>query len=89
MRLSRRGLLGMLAGAMVMDPEKLLWVPGKKLISIPKPKAAEHQWIVMGRDGWGNTIWLSYNRPYWIPNQWLPTDTADVKISYRHPLAPS
>lgn len=32
--MNRRGFLGLLAGA-VLDPERLLWVPGKKLISIP------------------------------------------------------
>ena len=36
--MNRRGFLSMLAGA-VLDPERLLWVPGKKLISIPKPVA--------------------------------------------------
>ncbi len=35
MPLSRRGFLA-LAG-LAFDPERLLWVPGKKLISIPKP----------------------------------------------------
>ena len=36
--LSRRGLLGLFAGAAVavaVDPELALWTPGKKLISIP------------------------------------------------------
>jgi hypothetical protein len=34
---NRRGFLSaLIAGAMV-DPERLLWVPGKKLISIPAP----------------------------------------------------
>ncbi len=40
MKSSRRGFLTMLAaavGAATLDPEKLLWVPGRKLISIPKP----------------------------------------------------
>lgn len=35
---TRRGflsLLGLGAGAMTLDPERLLWVSGKKLISIP------------------------------------------------------
>jgi hypothetical protein len=32
--MNRRGFLAMFAGA-VLDPERLLWVPGKKLISIP------------------------------------------------------
>lgn len=39
--MNRRGFLGLLAGAVtagsLFDPEKLLWTPGKKLISIPKP----------------------------------------------------
>lgn len=35
---SRRGFLGAIAAALVLDPERALWVPGKKLISIPAPK---------------------------------------------------
>jgi hypothetical protein len=35
--MNRRGFLGALLGAFVADPEELLWVPGKKLISIPAP----------------------------------------------------
>jgi hypothetical protein len=38
--MNRRGFLGLLAGVAagaVLDPEKLLWVPGRKLISIPPP----------------------------------------------------
>lgn len=37
--MNRRGFLGALglgASAFAMDPEALLWVPGKKTISIPK-----------------------------------------------------
>ena len=35
--MNRRGFLGLLTGAGVaaFDPERLLWVPGRKLISIP------------------------------------------------------
>jgi hypothetical protein len=33
--MNRRLLLKMLVGSAVLDPERLLWVPGKKLISIP------------------------------------------------------
>ena len=40
MQLTRRGLIGLLAGA-ALDPERLLWKPGK-LISIPKPILAVH-----------------------------------------------
>jgi len=36
--MNRRGFFGLLGGAvaaLTLDPEKALWVPGKKLISIP------------------------------------------------------
>lgn len=37
--MNRRLFLAALAGAFVAPgPEKLLWVPGRKLISIPKPR---------------------------------------------------
>ncbi len=36
--MNRRGFLTTLAAGLVApDPEKLLWVPGRKLISIPRP----------------------------------------------------
>lgn len=41
--MKRRGFLGLLGGlaaGAVLDPERLLWVPGAKLISIPAPKDA-------------------------------------------------
>lgn len=42
MTTSRRGFLGALAGGLAatfaLDLEKALWVPGKKLVSIPKPR---------------------------------------------------
>jgi hypothetical protein len=34
---SRRAFLGSLLAAAALDPERLLWVPGAKLISIPGP----------------------------------------------------
>jgi hypothetical protein len=38
--LSRRNFLASLAAAVsAFDPERALWVPGKKLISIPPPRA--------------------------------------------------
>ncbi len=35
--MDRRAFFGVLAGGLTLDPERLLWVPGKTLISIPKP----------------------------------------------------
>lgn len=37
MEMNRRGFLGSLLGAAVIDHERLLWVPGRKTISIPMP----------------------------------------------------
>lgn len=34
---NRRGFLASLLAATTVDPERLLWVPGRKTISIPKP----------------------------------------------------
>lgn len=36
--MNRRLFLSSLLGAATLDPERLLWVPGRKLISIPTPK---------------------------------------------------
>ena len=33
--MNRRGFISAMMGGFVADPERLLWVPGKKLISIP------------------------------------------------------
>ncbi len=38
--MNRRGFIGALAAAFVADPERLLFVPGTKLISIPAPRLA-------------------------------------------------
>lgn len=38
--MNRRGFLGAITGILagaVLEPERLLWVPGRKLISIPEP----------------------------------------------------
>jgi hypothetical protein len=34
--MTRRSFLAALAAALALDPERMLWLPGKKLISIPK-----------------------------------------------------
>jgi len=35
--MNRRSFLSLFAASAVLDPERLLWVPGRKLISIPTP----------------------------------------------------
>ncbi len=37
-QLNRRGFIGAFLGAAVIDPERLLFVPGRKMISIPAPR---------------------------------------------------
>lgn len=56
--MNRRFFTSLLAGA-VLDPERLLWVPGAKLISIPKQKAIARWWriwdgnqMIAIRNGW-------------------------------------
>jgi hypothetical protein len=39
--MTRRSLFGLLAAA-ALDPERLLWTPGRKLISIPAPPRMIH-----------------------------------------------
>lgn len=38
MNINRRSFLTAAVAALVLDPERLLWVPGKKVYSIPKPE---------------------------------------------------
>lgn len=56
--MNRRGFFGALAAiaaAATLDPERLLWVPGKKLISIPAPAPplvlAGGYWLTLAADG--------------------------------------
>lgn len=42
--MERRGFLSALIGAAVLDPERLLWVPGRKLISVPFLRSACMPW---------------------------------------------
>lgn len=45
--MTRRGLIGALLGAATMDPERLLWVPGAKTISIPKPVVSGNRFLTV------------------------------------------
>ena len=64
--MNRRRFLEMLTGAaatMVLDPEKLLWVPGKKTIFIPKPviKPTLDDWEVVAVWEYGGTGWVPFS----------------------------
>ena len=49
--MNRRSFIGTLLGALAIDPERLLWVPGKKTIFIPRPAATEWSVWVEARNG--------------------------------------
>jgi hypothetical protein len=51
--MNRRGFLATIAAALVADPEKLLWEPNKKFISIPRPSREWMQMIVNPRQAPG------------------------------------
>lgn len=44
--MNRRGFLGALAAALVLDPERALWVPGKKVVSIPSVITPDTPWVI-------------------------------------------
>jgi hypothetical protein len=50
--MTRRGLIGALIGAATMDPERLLWVPGRRGISIPKPVPIAESGIFIVQRRW-------------------------------------
>lgn len=49
--MNRRHFFGLLAAglAAAADPERAVWLPGRKLISIPKPRRGYHVWISHSR----------------------------------------
>lgn len=50
---SRRSFLAAMAAACVLDPERLLWVPGAKMISIPaRPFLAVGDIVTIGGIPW-------------------------------------
>lgn len=78
--ISRRGFLAALLAAFVADPDKLLWVPGRKDISIPKPTVA----IDPGRDE--GTVWIMVCNPTpepdWVRERFLhPVCFADAYLN--------
>ncbi len=41
---TRRGFLAAVTAAFALDPERALWVPGAKMISIPAPRIVSGVW---------------------------------------------
>lgn len=76
--MNRRGFLATFAAALVADPEKLLWEPNKKLISIPKPSTdwLKMQAIVSSRQAPGIIDFI--NLKEWWRIEVKPSDYYDV-----------
>ncbi len=89
--MDRRAFLSLLAGA-ILDPERLLWEPGRKSISIPKLRlepriAAMSGWMEEVNDGvmliigaYGHGSSLSVTRFGWT-NLTLPYGIAPASCS--------
>ncbi len=63
--MNRRGFLSSLiagAAALSLDPDCALWVPGKKLISIPKPQPVSDDAIFKFIEGRINEAYLAMQR---------------------------
>lgn len=54
--MNRRGFIGSLLATAVIDPEKLLWVPGKKHISIPNRILHPGDWFTVSYVGYVTDI---------------------------------
>jgi hypothetical protein len=96
---TRRGFLGALLGgaaALTLDPERLLWKPGAKLISIPNKRLVSGQiteivqrFQVTQRfqatpveGGWTG---LAFNGAAIVPNPYMPRDVVKIKnLSMAH-----
>ena len=64
--MNRRGFLGLLAGVAAgatLDPERLLWRPGAKLISVPKAQVVVTQWELAPFEFLGMKIITSAQMP--------------------------
>lgn len=61
---SRRGFLGAIAAALTLDPERALWVPGKKLISVPAPRPLPSGEASIDGKGGAWQYWMSGNELY-------------------------
>lgn len=82
--MNRRGFLAMLTGA-ALDPERLLWVPGRKLISIPRPgntllspEAISWEILMRLRQTWALEHWAK-SRDLW-PNHIVTPRIPDLQI---------
>lgn len=79
------------AAALTLDPEKALWVPGKKTVFIPPPPKIEEptilEWMVCtGPLGWGPpldvTTWGSPVRAFkhGLPQDFTPQDLEALRL---------
>ena len=72
--MKRRNFLSMLAAAFVADPERLLWRPGAKLISIPPAKVHTPSLDEI------NAITLQYLRPRALIDNFFVNDPVIFRL---------
>ena len=85
--MNRRSFLNVLATAgavAAMDPERLLWVPGKKLISIPKPPILIPTWIQIAGPLQQFNLSGSYGVVPGTPGEFLTADQRMYLMVYHH-----
>lgn len=54
--MNRRAFLVSVAAVLTLDPERALWVPGKKLISVPAPRPLPYRYAWIVSDGMNYTL---------------------------------
>ncbi len=84
MMLNRRGFfstLAAVAATAALDPERLLWLPGKKLISIPAAITVSGEWTPPMRFEVGDVITIGKH-----PQTYIVTDTGPslTDVRFRH-----
>lgn len=75
---TRRGFLGLLAAGLALDPERLLWRPGAKLISVPAPPRPPRERL------WTGDLLLINGRTHVVSHASEPSEFIDMLVSV-HP----
>ncbi len=76
--MNRRGFLGAIIAGLAFDPERLLWVPGKKLISVPKPRTTIG--YLIREVWWGQGVVVRLHEPIFEDSFDYWYDRRDVEL---------
>jgi hypothetical protein len=91
--MNRRGFFQMLAGvaaAGAVDPERLLWTPGKKLISIPAPAIRRVLWarLIVAFDPSLGRVVQSFDAIYGFRALSVPEDVIYARVERHDSIIP-